>query len=178
MPDKEWEVRQDAIDKKWGKITKDNIDDFLNWIVEEVYNDQKEEDLEYVRNDPDPVSYHFGVGLTIRNAYIYQRDYSEYGEIRPEPDNLSAIILERLMHKILGEEFEMIRHLYPDLISNEFLELRRDYKKAYGEYPIGIEKKYVEKSRDQSLNRRENLEEELLSELRDAIHQKGDIEDL
>lgn len=172
------QARQDAINEQWGKITKDNIDDYLDWVVEDIYKDQDEAALEYARREPDPLSYHLGAGVSIRNIYIHNRDFSEYGETPPEPDDLSHVILTRFMYKLLGEEFELIWHMYPFLISHEFVDLRRGYKKAYGEFPVEIEKKYVEKSGDQSMFQCDGLEEELLDELREAISLKGDVEEL
>ena len=162
----------------WGKITKDNIDDYLDWVVEDIYKDQDEAALEYARREPDPLSYHFGAGVSIRNIYIHNRDFSEYGETPPEADSLSHVILTRFMYKLIGEEFELIWHMYPFLISHEFVNLRRGYKKAYGEFPVEIEKKYVEKSGDQPMFQCDGLEEELLDELREAISLKGDVEEL
>ena len=133
-----WKARQDAINEQWGKITKDNIDDYLDWVVEDIYKDQDEAALEYARREPDPLSYHLEAGVSIRNIYIHNRDFSEYGETPPEPDDLSHVILTRFMYKLLGEEFELIWHMYPFLIYYEFVVLRRGYKKAYGEFPVEI----------------------------------------
>ena len=64
-------------------------DQFVNKVAKEVLNGLSDKDKEYIYMNPNSVAHHFGLGLMIRNKYIYNND-NEY--VSDSPDNLSSII--------------------------------------------------------------------------------------
>lgn len=107
--EKRSEVRQAYLKEHFAKITKENFDEFIDWCVEDVYSQQDEETKQKVRNSPpedDERRYlfarHFGPCLTIRNMYLWRRDYSEFGDV--DVDGLSWQIYKRVIERIRNEK--------------------------------------------------------------------------
>ena len=110
------EERQAYLKEHYSKITKENYEEFVDWCVQDVYSQQDEETKQKIREqqkqeeDEDEIerlkrslfSVHFGPCLTIRNMYLWHRDYSEYGEV--DVDGLSHVIYNRVLDKICSEE--------------------------------------------------------------------------
>ena len=65
---------------------------FVDSVAQEVLAGLSEEDKEFIRNNPDPIGYHFSLGLYIRNKYIYEG----YPDCE-SPDDLSGEIIERII---------------------------------------------------------------------------------
>ena len=74
--------------------------------------DAADKDKEYIYMNPNSVAHHFGLGLMIRNKYIYNND-NEY--VSDSPDNLSSIIVSKIASMII-ENYDyknpMCRWLY------------------------------------------------------------------
>ena len=103
------EERQAYLKEHYSKITNENYDEFIDWCIDDVYSQQSDEAKRHLRkNPPDDEFYiraHFGACLTIRNMYLWHRDFSGYGEV--DVDYLSHLILERAIEKILNEKTDL-----------------------------------------------------------------------
>ena len=104
-------------------------------MAEEVFKGLSPEDKEYIFLHPDSAEYHFGLGLDIRNKYIYGKNLQfSY----TNPDDLSAEITAKLASMIIDNydyENPFYRHLYEDYSFNY---LRRLYYAVKGEYPDAL----------------------------------------
>ena len=105
----------------------------------------KETDKEYIRDNPCSHEYHFGYALYIRNHYIHNKDFSEM-DFWAHPDSLSNSIMTYIISELLPDEYghgdEFADHLFRN---EEFLRLRKEYKRIYGHYPVELIKKYAGK---------------------------------
>ena len=76
----------------------------LDAIVDEVYRSLSEEDKDYMRKHPDPVDYHFSLGLDIRNNYIYQNpkipDVAKSGMVA---DTVSVWVIKMIIDRLKKE---------------------------------------------------------------------------
>ena len=110
--EKKAEERQKYLDEHFNKITKENYDEFVEWCIEDVYSQQDDKAKQHIREEKEDEELedlgrflflqHFGPCLTIRNMYLWNRDYSEYGEV--DIDGLSHYILESVKERIRNEE--------------------------------------------------------------------------
>ena len=79
----------------------DYITEFLDRIVESVYNDLSEKDKAYMIKHPVPSTYHFSLGLTIRNKYIYlSEDYPEGAKDSIFADEISGWVIAQVILKL------------------------------------------------------------------------------
>lgn len=78
-------------------------DEFVNRVAKEVLNGLSDKDKEYIFMNPNSVAHHFGLGLTIRNAYIYNDDV---GLLFENPDNLSSRIISKIASMIIDNTLE------------------------------------------------------------------------
>lgn len=68
-------------------------DEFVNRVAKEVLNGLSDKDQEYIYMNPNSVAHHFGLGLMIRNTYIYNDDV---GFLFENPDDLSSRIISKI----------------------------------------------------------------------------------
>lgn len=73
----------------------------LERIANEVIADLSEEDKEYMVLNPDPIMYHFTLGMYIRNQYIYEKE--EFANFIGQPDDVSNDIIELVIEKLSSE---------------------------------------------------------------------------
>ena len=110
-------------------------DQFVNKVAKEVLNGLSDKDKEYIYMNPNSVAHHFGLGLMIRNKYIYNND-NEY--VSDSPDNLSSIIVSKIASMII-ENYDyknpMCRWLYD---SFEFPYYRKLYFVVNNKFPDEI----------------------------------------
>ena len=74
-------------------------EEFVERTAEEVLGTLTQEEREYLAAHPDPYEHHFGLGMRIRNRYIYGR---EPGFFVGMPDSLSADVVKRILRKLSG----------------------------------------------------------------------------
>lgn len=112
---------------------------FVTGTAKDCIKNFKDEEIEYLRDNPNVTMHHMGFGMYIRNHYIYGNDEAEtYGE----PDDISSMILEKIFSILLPDEFEYADSLSNAIFSNRaFLALRKEYKKKYGKYPVDFVKR-------------------------------------
>ena len=81
-------------------INKSNRKEFIESVAKDVIMGLKEEDKEYMRNNPDPSMYHFTLGMYIRNKYIH-------GKKLPfmvlQADDLSGEIIRLIIKKLTSK---------------------------------------------------------------------------
>jgi len=106
---------------------------FVDKVARDYISNLNDEEKEHIMSIPDPFEQHFGMGLYIRNKYIHGKEEAvELGH----PDDLSAIIIERIFSLLLPDEYEYGDSLINAIFSNkQFISLRKEYKKINGEYP-------------------------------------------
>lgn len=78
-------------------------DEFVNRVAKEVLNGLSDKDKEYIFMNPNSDAHHFGLGLIIRNAYIYNDDV---GLLFENPDNLSSRIISKIASMIIDNTLE------------------------------------------------------------------------
>ena len=130
------------------KIDYSTYKGFVRDVTEDCLNNLKEEDKEYIREHPYALHYHFGFSLFIRNHYIHGHEL----KFVHDPDDLSETIMDHIISRLT--EYDNSDPFYWRLYSHEdFLILRREYKKIYGEYPVKLISKYHELyQQDYSIN--------------------------
>ena len=74
--------------------------EFVNATAEKVYKGLSEDDKDYIREHPDPVEYHFGLGLYIRNTYIHGNKKLDFPFMA---DDLSGKIIVRVIELVKQE---------------------------------------------------------------------------
>lgn len=113
---------------------------FVRSVGEDCLENLSEDDKEYIREHPYANDYHFGYAMFIRNHYIYNHDL----EFEHEPDSLSGTIMDYIISKLT--EYDSSDPFYWRLFGHkDFLCLRREYRRMYGEYPVELITKYHEK---------------------------------
>ena len=115
-------------------------EDFIHDVVEDCLENFTEDDKEYLCDHPYVINHHFGYGLFVRNQYIYKYNLRfEY-----EPDDLSSIIVGHIISKVT--DYDISDPFYWRLYSHEdFLSLKRAYRRIYGNNPDELVEKYHEK---------------------------------
>lgn len=114
-------------------------DEFVNRVAKEVLNGLSDKDKEYIFMNPNSDAHHFGLGLTIRNAYIYNDDV---GLLFENPDNLSSRIISKIASMIIDNydySNPLCRRLYE---SFEFPYYRKLYYVVNNKFPDEIVNKY------------------------------------
>lgn len=72
-------------------------EEFIRNTADKVIAELTQEDKDYLLEHPDPTEHHFGLGLNIRNQFIYGKDLGFPGVL---PDALSAEIVEKVIAKL------------------------------------------------------------------------------
>ena len=83
------------------KMNKSSRKEFIKSVAKDVISGLKESDKEYMRNNPEPIMYHFTLGLYIRNKYIHGKElpFMSYGF----PDDLSGDIVEEIIKRLTSD---------------------------------------------------------------------------
>ncbi|WP_343186990.1 DUF6794 domain-containing protein [Anoxynatronum sibiricum] len=74
---------------------------FIEHIAQDCLSQLNDDDKKHMKENPDPFQYHFGLGMFIRNNYIYGNNSIKF-EFE-SPDDLSSEIIDRML-EILSEE--------------------------------------------------------------------------
>lgn len=123
------------------KVTCKTFMEFITMVADSCINDMTAKDKKTLIHHPCVGSYHFSYGMYIRNRYIHNKDFSDVSFF-VEPDHLSSEILNMILSKLIPEyEYgnPFVKWLYAD---EKFIELRKEYKIIYGEYPTELVEKY------------------------------------
>ena len=123
------------------KVTCKSKIDFINEVADDCVRNLSEKEKEHLIANPRAIDYHFSYGMYIRNNYIHSRDFSEVS-FWVEPDDLSYEIIRMILSRLLPEydyDNAFIEKLYD---TEKFLQLRKEYKAVYGEYPVFLVEKY------------------------------------
>lgn len=115
--------------------------EFVNEVADDCIKNMRKKDKEYLIANPYTLDYHFTYCLYIRNHYIHNRDFSE-APFWAEPDYLSCRIIQMIFSRLLPEYDYYDRFIEGLYDSKQFIELRREYKVIYGEYPVRLIEKY------------------------------------
>lgn len=93
-------------------------------VANEVISRLGDQDIDCIRHRPSSSSMHFGLGLWIRNEYIYSRKMGSAGE----PDSVSSKITQLIASKLLPEyaEFPLVVALF-DQSRSTFTSAHRYY---------------------------------------------------
>lgn len=123
------------LQKEWDRKYKE----FVTTVATEVVEGLSEKDKAYIYDHPSPVGHHFGMGLGIRNKYIFSGDLDfPIGH----PDTLSSNITSRVASLII-ENYDYNNTYYRVLYDNfVFCHYRLLYKAITGNYPDQIVEKY------------------------------------
>lgn len=131
------------ITKYYEKVKEANRErnEYVDKIANIVLKKLNEKDKEYIFLHPDPTTHHFGLGLAIRNQYIYN---DKYNSPDCEPDSLSSDIVSRIASLII-EDYDYENSFYRFLYDNSsFNYMRILYYTLTGNYPNDIMKKYAD----------------------------------
>lgn len=123
------------------KVTCKSKIDFINEVADDCVRNLSEKEKEYLIANPRVIDYHFSYGMYIRNHYIHNRDFSEVS-FWVEPDDLSYEIIRMILSRLLPDydyDNAFVEKLY---YTEKFLQLRKEYKAIYGEYPVFLVEKY------------------------------------
>lgn len=121
------------------RIEVQKYNEVVTRIANKVYANLDDEKKAYIFDHPDSGSNHFGLGLYIRNHYIYNEEY-EFDYYHP--DHLSGDIVSKIASMIIDNyDFEnpFYRLIYDGF---SFPYLRRLYHTIFGEYPDEILRDY------------------------------------
>ena len=113
----------------------------INEVADDCISKLTEKNKEYLIDNPYAIDYHFSYCLYIRNNYIHNKDFSEV-PFWAEPDHLSSEIIQAIFSRLIPEyEYgnQFVESIYD---TKNYIVLRKEYKKVYGEYPDFIIKKY------------------------------------
>ncbi len=128
------------------KVTSKTSKEFIKEVAIDCVANMKEEDKEYIRNNPFASDYHFGYAMYIRNHYIHNKDFSEAG-FRVSADDISSKIMKCIFSLLLPEEFYFDDSFSEDLFGRTgFIRLRKGYHDIYGQYPVEMISRYRKKS--------------------------------
>ncbi len=181
------------------KVTCKTQREFIEEVANDCVKNMSQKDKAYLIENPYGYDYHFTYCLYIRNQYIHCSDFSEV-EWDCVPDNLSHEII-RYIFSILLPEYDydnfFVTCTYDD---RKFIELRKEYKRLFGEYPDFMVKKYsdkinikpfpdfselksmsdeefdnVEKEYKKNCKKMEKVKKALICELLDIIWQKDKV---
>lgn len=127
--------------KEREKVTCKTKLEFITEVAEDCVANLKDKDREYLINNPYAIDYHFSYCLYIRNHYIYNRDFSDV-DFWAAPDYLSAEIIRMVFSKLI-QEYDYDNVFIEDLFDDKrFIQLRREYKNIYDEYPVALVEEY------------------------------------
>lgn len=116
-------------------------DEFVDRVANEIYATLSEKDKAYIFDHPSSSKHHFGLGMNIRNTYIYGK---ELGFDVFYPDHLSSEITLKIASLIIHNfdyENPFYHHLYDN---NAFNHVRLLYHAVTGEYPDKLMDEYAD----------------------------------
>jgi hypothetical protein len=117
--------------------------EFVTEVANDCIANMKEQNREYLIDNPYATDYHFSYCLYIRNHYIYNKDFSDV-DFYVEPDQLSSQIIRMIFSLLIPE------YIYDDPFTErifdnkKYITIRKEYKKLYGKYPDDMLCKYRE----------------------------------
>ncbi len=119
--------------------------EFIEEVADDFIKKLSDKDKEYICDHPFSLEYHFTYCLYIRNHYIYG-NMDKFG-FQIVPDDFSSSIMDCIIEKISSRDPEGIEplFLYRLYSHEEFMDLRKKYRKKYGNDPDEIIRKYAEK---------------------------------
>ena len=117
-------------------------------IVEDCFQKLPYKDRQYLKDHPDPLSYHFSYGMYIRNHYIHENLCDDF---ICDADGYSQKVIEAIILRLipgldLSDDFTSNFLTEPD-----FKHVWIRYKKVFDEYPIAILDKYKAKTKEEML---------------------------
>lgn len=89
-------------DNSWRTYMANRESEFVEYVAQDVLLQLSDEDKDFLLEHPDPIDYHFGLGLYIRNNYIHGK---KLGFFVFRPDSLSTTIVGRVIEMLQGEKF-------------------------------------------------------------------------
>ncbi|MBQ8994314.1 MAG: hypothetical protein IJ091_00700 [Oscillospiraceae bacterium] len=93
---------------------------FIEKVSSEVIPTISDEDQQYMIKHPDPSEYHFGLGMDIRNQYIYDQNLDFfYGMADALSRKIVIRIIEKFMNKRRSEYVEQISEQVISLLSSD-----------------------------------------------------------
>lgn len=116
-------------------------DEFVDKVAHKVLDSLSEDDREFIYKYPDSTTHHFGLGLWIRNKYIYNKKLDFFYGFE---DDLSSEIIERIASLIIDNydyENSYYRRMYDDY---HFGYYRRLYFARNEEWPDALMEEYAE----------------------------------
>lgn len=131
----------EVLKKYFGNIDEKNRkrSEFCKKVAYEVFSELSKNEKQYIFEHPNSTEHHFGLGLMIRNKFVYNNeiDYDAY-----DTDTLSSEILGRIAELLINNyDYDNFYYqmLYDDFV---FCHLRKMYFLIIGEYPDSIIDKY------------------------------------
>ena len=124
------------------KVTAKTEGQFIREVALDCVANMKDKDKEYICDNPYLIAYHFGYALYIRNHYIHCRDFSDV-DFWADSDHLSSCIMTYIFSLLLPEEYIYDDAFIEQLFDHEeFIRIRKAYRKIYGGYPVKIIQEY------------------------------------
>ena len=119
--------------------------EFVHEVAEDCFANLSDEQKEIINDNPNSLDYHFGYCMYIRNNYIYNN--MDNLDFEVEPDELSSAIMEVLIEKITGDD-PLDSFQYRLYGHEEYIKLRRLYRKQYGRDAKELTEKYRDRYPD------------------------------
>lgn len=137
---------------------------FVEETARKVLSTLTETDKEYIRDNPSSTTHHFGLGLYIRNKYIYPiYSREKFGFIHP--DTISSDIVRKIASLIIG--YDDSNELYCSLYdSTEFINLKKLYSLLFDKDVFDLIKKYSDEPYSYELFKK------VISEIKEVIWDK------
>ena len=88
---------------EFKQIEAESLEEFIDLVAKDCIEEMEDEDKSIILENPDPVYHHFGLGMYIRNRYLWKRDRSKDKDFRMgmyRPDELSPMITERIIQEL------------------------------------------------------------------------------
>ncbi len=124
------------------KVLPQTEDEFITGVAKDCISNLKDEDKQYLCDNPHRTDYHFGYALYIRNHYIHNKDFSDV-DFFVEPDHLSGQIMERIFSFLLPDEYFYKDPFVQQMFGHKgFIRLRKAYRLKHGAYPVNLEMRY------------------------------------
>lgn len=130
-----------AIEDYYECVRLENLkyDEFVAKTADKVFAELSDEEKAYIFDHPDLRTHHFGLGLMIRNKYLYRNDCELPCN---NVDSLSGTIVSKIASMLI-ENYDFDNLYYRFLYENAFFcHLRKLYYAFFGEYPDKILSEY------------------------------------
>ena len=88
---------------EFKQIEAESLEEFIELVAKDCIEEMEDEDKSIILENPDPLYHHFGLGMYIRNRYLWQRDSSkdrDYTIRMYRPDDMSMMITERIIQEL------------------------------------------------------------------------------